>query len=380
MQLSAEHEQFRQTVRSFVDKEINPHIEEWERAGLMPLRDLFTKAAKLGLLGLEYDSAYGGQGGDDPAFTMILSEELGRAHHGSFPMAFGVQAQMATPSLHQYGTAELKQTYLLPAMEGTAVAAVAVTEPDAGSDVAALRTRAVRDGDDWVISGSKMYITNSLQADWICVLARTSTEGGYKGMSQIIVPAPTTGLTIRKLDKLGMRASDTGLLTFDGVRVPVSNTVGEIGRGFQQQMTQFVIERMWAVYGTVGSAQLMIERTKEYAQQRTVFGGSLMSKQYLQFELAELAADVDMLRVYNLACVEKLRLGQDITREATIGKLKCGRLARAVADWAIQIHGGIGYMEETWTARAVRDTRLASIGGGADEVMLQVLARIDGFQ
>jgi citronellyl-CoA dehydrogenase len=260
------------------------------------------------------------------------------------------------------------------------VTSIAVTEPDAGSDVAGLRTRAVRDGDEWVINGAKMYITNSLQADWLCLLARTSDEGGYRGMSQIVVPTDTPGFEVsKKLDKLGMRASDTGLLTFSDCRVPVSNTIGEIGRGFQQQMAQFVVERMWGAYTAVGACLSALEKTRDYVRQRTAFGGPLAANQYVQFRLAELAAEVDLLRTYTIACADAYVHGEDTRRAATISKLKAGRLSREVADWCVQFHGGIGYMEETWTARFLRDNRLTGIGGGADEVMLRVLAQIDGF-
>lgn len=374
-----EHEEFRRVVRRFIESEINPHVDEWETAGMMPLHEILGSMGSLGFLGLEYDPEYGGQGADH-LFTVVLAEELGRADHGSIGMAVGVQVDMATPSLHRFGTHELKKRYLAPALRGEMVAAVAVTEPDAGSDVASIRTRAVRDGDHLVINGSKMYITNSLQADWMCVLARTSDEGGYAGMSQIVVPTDVEGFEVsRKLDKLGMRASDTGLLSFVDVRVPVTNIIGVEGMGFQQQMAQFVVERMWAAYSTVTACRLALERTRDYLMQRTTFGRPLLKNQYIQYRLAELSAEVDLLRQYNYAVAAARMAGEDCTRMATIAKLKTGRLGREVADWCLQFHGGIGYMEETWTSRFLRDNRLASIGGGSDETMLQVLARLDGF-
>jgi citronellyl-CoA dehydrogenase len=379
MQFTSEHHQFRKLVRSFVEKEINPHVDQWEDEGLMPLHDIFSHMAELGLMGLEYDPAYGGQGADH-SFSVIAAEEVGRAAHGAIGMAAGVQVGMATPSLHEFGSEELKQKYLAPAMRGEMVCSIAVTEPDAGSDVASIRTRAERDGEEFVINGSKMYITNALQADWICLLARTSDEGGYAGMSQIVVPTDTPGFEIsKKLDKLGMRASDTGLLSFTDMRVPAANVIGIEGMGFQQQMAQFVIERMWAAYGAVGACEMALERTKEYLKQRVAFGRPLMKNQYLQYRLAELAAEVDLLKYYNYATADAFMRGENPTRFATIAKLKSGRLVREVADWCLQFHGGIGYMEETWTARFMRDNRLNGIGGGSDETMLQVLARIDGY-
>jgi citronellyl-CoA dehydrogenase len=377
--MSDEHDAFRELVRTYVEREINPRIPDWEQAEIMPLHEIFSDMARLGMLGLEYEPEYGGQGADH-LFTVILAEEFGRCDHGSLPMALGVQVDMATPSLARFGTPEQKERFLAPALRGEMVASIAVSEPDAGSDVAALRTRAVRDGDEWVINGSKMWITNSVQADWLCLLARTSEDGGYRGMSQIIVPTSTPGFSVsKKLDKLGMRASDTALLSLDDCRVPVENTIGEIGKGFQQQMTQFVVERMWGAYTSVGAAERALERTADYLRNRLVFGEPLLAKQHIQFTLAELSAELDLLREYCHGIAARYDTGEDTTRQATIAKLTAGRLLRKVADQCLQFHGGIGYVEETWTARFLRDNRLVSIGGGADEVMLQVLARLDGF-
>lgn len=379
MPFTDEHHEFRALVRRFVENEINPRVPDWEEKEWIPLHDVFSEMAELGMLGLEYDPAYGGQRADH-LFTVILAEEFGRADHGSIGMALGVVTDMATPSLHRFGSDELKRRYLAPVLAGKQVCSIAVTEPDAGSDVASIRTRAVRDGDHWVINGSKMFITNSLQADWLCLLVRSSDEGGYGGMSQIVVPTDVDGFEVsRKLDKLGMRASDTGLLTFDDVRVPVGNTIGTAGHGFQQQMAQFVIERMWTAYGTAAACSRALDRTHRYLGERVVFGKPLIQSQYIQFRLAELAAEVDLLSEYNHVIAQRHQDGVDVTRMATIAKLKAGRLHREVADVCLQFHGGIGYIEETWTTRFMRDGRLVSIGAGADEVMLQVLARIDGY-
>ena len=376
---TSDHEAFRQSVRGVLAREVVPHIEEWEEAKAFPAHRLFKALGAAGLLGLEYDPAYGGQGGDH-SYTVILGEELGRMGCAGVAMAIMVQTDMATPSLHRHGSHELKQRYLAPALRGEMVAAIAVTEPDAGSDVAGIRTRAVRDGDEWVISGSKLYITNGTQADWLCLLARTSDSGGYRGMSQILFPTDTPGFSVsRKLRKLGNDCSDTAELAFAGARVPVANTIGRAGRGFQQQMSQFQNERMIASYTAVGAMDTALRRTAGYLRERQAFGQPLLSKQYVQFRLAELSAEVDMLRQYNYACAAAYLRGEDTTRFATIAKLKAGRLQRAVADTCLQFHGGFGYMAETWVSRYFRDSRLLSIGGGADEVMLQILARLDGF-
>ncbi len=377
-----EHEMFRQTVRDVIEREIDPHAEDWERSGSFPAHDLFPKLGALGILGLEYDPAYGGQGADH-LFTVIYGEEFGRCATGGVAMAVSVQTDMATPALHRFGTDELKRRYLTPAIAGEMVAAIAVTEPDAGSDVAGLRTRAVRDGDEWVINGTKLYITNGTQADWLCLLARTSDEGGHRGMTQIVVPTDVEGFSVsRKLDKLGQRSSDTAELSFVDARVPVDNTIGDIGRGFQQQMAQFQNERLIAAYMATGNMRLALDRTITYVRERQAFGRTLADNQWIQFKLAELVAEVDLLRHYNYACAQAIVDGVDdltVTKMASIAKLKAGRLQREVADTCIQFHGGIGYMEETWTARYYRDSRLLSIGGGADEVMLRILAQIEGI-
>ncbi|MGH8919782.1 MAG: acyl-CoA dehydrogenase family protein, partial [Actinomycetes bacterium] len=314
------------------------------------------------------------------SYTVILGEELGRIGCGWVPMAIAVQTDMATPSLHRFGTDDLRRRYLAPALAGEMVTSIAVTEPDAGSDVAGLRTRAERDGDEWVINGSKIYITNGTQADWLCLLVRTSDEGGARGMSQIVFPTDAPGFQVsRSLKKLGNRSSDTAELSFTDARVPVANTIGEIGQGFQQQMRQFQNERMIAAYMAVGSTQRALDQTARYLKERKAFGQPLLANQYLQFQMAELAAEVDLLRQYHYACAEAYLRGEDTSRFATIAKLKAGRLQRHVADTCLQFHGGIGYMEETWVSRYFRDSRLASIGGGADEVMLRVLATLDGL-
>jgi citronellyl-CoA dehydrogenase len=287
---------------------------------------------------------------------------------------------MATPSLHRFGSPELKEQYLRQAISGEMIAAVGVTEPDAGSDVAGLRTKAVRDGDEWVINGQKLYITNGIQADWVCVLARTSEEGGARGISQIIVPTSAEGFSVsRSLKKLGMRSSDTAELSFEDVRVPAANLIGTEGRGFHQQMQQFQDERMIASYQMVGAMDEALTKTAGYLKERMAFGKPLLANQSIAYELADLASEVDLLREYNYVAAAAQARGEDITRFATVAKLRSGRLARRIADMCLQFHGGIGYMEETWTARFFRDTRLWSIGGGADEVMLRTLARMDGY-
>jgi citronellyl-CoA dehydrogenase len=374
-----EHQLFRKSLRDLFEREIEPHVDAWEAARTFPAHELFPKLGAVGLLGLEYEEAYGGMGADH-SFTLIAGEEMGRISCGGVPMAIAVQMSMATPALATYGSAELKKQYLAPTIRGDMVASIAVTEPDAGSDVAGIRTRAVRDGDEWIINGSKLYITNGTQADWLCLLARTSDEPGYRGMSLIVLPTAQPGVVVsRKLEKLGMWSSDTAELSFTDVRVPVANTIGDIGRGFQQQMVQFQAERLITVYKQVGSIAQALDRTSAYLRQRQAFGRPLLANQHLQFVLAELNARHDMLKAYARTTADAVIRGEDATRYATIGKLMGSRLQREVADMAVQFHGGIGYMDEHWTSRYFRDTRLDSIGAGADEVMLRILARMDGY-
>ncbi len=379
MLFGTDHDQFRAVMRKLVEEEINPHVDEWEKARIFPAHELFPKFGAVGALGLEYDAEYGG-GGADHSFTVVFAEEIGKADLAGVPMALAVQASMATPALARFGSDELKRTYLAPAIAGEMVCSVAVSEPGAGSDVAGITTRARRDGDDWVINGRKMWITNGTQADWICLLARTSDEGGYQGMSLILVPTDTPGFSVgRKIDKMGNHASDTAELVFDDVRVPVSHTIGEEGNGFQMQMAQFQDERLVGAYMATSGARRALDRTKDYLQIREAFGKPLLANQYLQYTLADLIAEVEMLQGYLHYAAERYVNGEDVIREATIAKLKAGQISRKVADTCVQYHGGMGYAEEMWVARYFRDSRLGSIGGGADEVMLRILTMMEGM-
>lgn len=374
-----EHEALRQVVRRFVETEINPYVDEWEAERIFPAHELFRKMGDLGLLGLTYPEEVGG-GGVDYWYQTVFLEEIGRAQCAGVPMAIAVQTDMATPALAQYGTPEQKQEFLRPAVTGEAVFSIAVSEPDAGSDVAAIRTRAEKDSDDYVINGSKMWITSGAQADYLTLLARTSEDEGFRGMSLIIVPTRTPGFSVsRKLEKLGNHSSDTAILSFDNVRVPQANRIGPEGNGFYVQMEQFQVERLAASIMAVSGMERAIEMTINYCRERRVFGRPLLENQWVYFKLSELLAEVEALRQLNYHCVRKYVAGRDMTREASMAKLKMGRLSRRVADTCLQFHGGMGYVEEYPIARYFRDTRLASIGGGADEVMLGIIARSAGI-
>jgi citronellyl-CoA dehydrogenase len=374
---SAEHQLFRQTVRKFVEEEMAPRAREFDQAGHFD-KSLYRKMGELGMLGLRYDPRWGGAG-LDWTFTAIMFEEMVRCDNAGVTMGVSVHTDMATPSLHQFGSDELRQRYLVPAIRGETVSAIAVTEPDAGSDVASIKTRAVRDGDTWVINGSKVYITNAATADWLCLLAVTDPAAGYGGFSQIIVPTAAAGFSYELLDKIGNWGSDTGLLHFEDVRVPVANTIGEIGRGFQQQMMQFQDERLVACISSCAGAERLWEKTRQWCQERILFGKPLSKMQVTQFKFVEMLTEITAARELTQACVRRRVRGEDATKEISMAKLLCGRMARHVADECIQLHGGFGYMKESSAGRAFVDTRLMSIGGGADEVMIQYLAKMLGF-
>jgi citronellyl-CoA dehydrogenase len=287
---------------------------------------------------------------------------------------------MCTPALAHYGSDDLKRRFLEPAIRGDMVGCIGVTEPDAGSDVASIRTRAVADGDDWVITGRKLYITNGTQADWVCLLARTSDEGGYRGMSLIMVPTNTPGFSVsRKLRKLGNHSSDTAELVLDGVRVPKTNTIGPEGMGFMLQMQQFQRERLVGAITSYAGMERTVRDTIAYCQQRQTFGQPLIANQVIHFRLVELLTEIEMLKQFCYSAVRTMVAGDDITREASMAKLKAGRLGREVADSCLQYYGGMGYMEETRISRVFRDSRLLSIGGGADEIMIGIIAKLEGI-
>jgi citronellyl-CoA dehydrogenase len=374
---SSEHQAFRETVRKFTEEELRPRAREFDRVGRID-KSLFRKMGELGMLGLRYDPAYGGAG-LDWSFSAVMHEELGRSDNGGATLAISVHTEMATPSLAQFGSDALKREYLVPAVAGETVSAIAVTEPDAGSDVAGIKTRAVRDGDDWVINGSKIYITNAANADWLCLLAVTDPAAGHGGFSQIIVPTDLPGVRYDLLDKIGLWGSDTGQFYFEDVRVPVTNTIGEIGRGFQQQMMQFQDERLVVCISLVASSQLVWEETKKWCEQRVLFGKPLSKMQNTQFKMADLWTRLTAAKELNRACVRRLCAGQDATQLITMAKLFSCNVVNRVAAECVQLHGGYGFMKESMAGRAFVDARVATIGGGSDETMLQYLAKQLGF-
>ncbi len=375
MLFTADHEEPRRTLQRFIAAEINPHVDEWEAAGAFPAHELFRKLGDLGFLGLNKPTEFGGLG-LDYSYAVMMAEELGAIDSGSVPMAIGVQTDMATPALARFGSDELRREFLAPAISGEAVACVGVSEPGAGSDVAAIKTNARSDGDDYVIDGGKMWITNGAQADWICLLANTGDGPRHRNKSLIVVPMKTKGVTVaRKLDKLGMRASDTAQIFFDGVRVPKRNRVGEEGKGFTYQMMQFQEERLWAAAACLKAHERIIEETIAYTRQRKAFGQSILDNQTVHYRLAELQTEVELLRSLVYRAAEAMIGGADMTHFATMAKLKAGHLGRTLPSACLQYWGGMGYMNETPFSRAFRDGRIAAIAGGADEVMLTILCK-----
>lgn len=374
-----DHELVRKAVRDFVNREVNPYVDAWEEQGIAPLHDLFKKMGDLGFLGIRYHEKWGGEGLDFWYETVVM-EELARIRCGGVPMAIAVQMCMATPAIDEFGSDYLKETYLKPALKGEMVAAIAVTEPDAGSDVAALKTFARKDGDSYVLNGSKTYITNGTQADFLTLLARTADTTGYHCFSLFVVPTNLPGFHVsKKLDKMGMRSSDTAELYFDDLRIPAENLIGVEGEGFIQQMMQFQHERFAVLPLTYVSARELIQETVGYLKKRVVFGKPLIAKQVLRHRLVEWLSEIECLQQLTYHIVRMKAAGQDVSREISMGKLFGGNLLSKVADGCLQMYGGLGFMNEMRVSRAYRDARLLSIGGGASEVMSDVIAKMEGF-
>ncbi|MET3517049.1 MAG: acyl-CoA dehydrogenase family protein [Gammaproteobacteria bacterium] len=379
MQYTHEHQEIRKTLRRYIDESINPQVDAWEEAEIAPLHEIFKGLGALGLLGLNKPEEYGG-GGLDYSYAMAMAEELGHVRCGGIPMAIGVQTDMCTPALARFGSEELKREFLAPAIAGEQVGCIGVSEPGAGSDVAAIRSTARKDGDDYVISGQKMWITNSLQADWMCMLVNTSDGPVHRNKSLVMVPMDRPGIEkARKIRKIGMHSSDTGLIYFDEVRVPQRFRIGEEGQGFIYQMQQFQEERLWGAASSLLPMEECIAETVQWAQERRMFGATLADQQWVQFKLAELQTEVEALRALTYRACDLHVQGEDVLTLASMAKLKAGRLTRQVADTCLQFWGGMGFTLENRVSRLYRDGRLASIGGGADEVMLGILAKTLGI-
>lgn len=363
------------SVKKLVDEVINTHAVQWDRERAFPAHEVFKKFGEAGLLGIHRDPEYGGQG-LDYKYEVAFLEALGHSNSSGVAMAIGVQTDCSTPALANFGSEELKREYLAPALAGDMVTSIAVSEPGGGSDVASLTTSARRDGEDLVINGTKMWITNGLQSDWACLLANTREGKAHSNKSLIVVPMDAKGITKSKINKMGMHASDTAILTFEEVKVPARNIIGEEGMGFMYQMLQFQEERLAAAVGSLVPLSNMLEETIEYTRQRQTFGQPVLHNQYVHFRLAELNTELELFRAATYQAVDQMVAGENVTLLASMLKLKGGRLAREITDSCLQFWGGMGFTDEVTVSRLYRDLRLWSIGGGADEIMLGIISKM----
>ena len=375
---TVEHEELRQSIRKFVETELAPHAEEWEAEAYFA-DWVFPRMGELGYLGLHYPVEYGGQGGDYFA-SVVLSEEMARSRCGGLGMAVGVQTDMATPPVLKFGTEEQKQNYLVPAIKGEKVACLGITEPNAGSDVQNVQTWAKPDGDDWIINGSKIFITNGIRADFITLVVRTDRGRGFDGVTLFLVDCNTPGfIRSRKLEKVGMLASDTAELAFEDMRVPGNAVLGEVGQGFYNIMWELQGERMIGAAGAIAGAQLTFDATLEYAKQRVAFGKPIGHHQVIKHMLVDMATKIELAREYNYSIAKRFGEGEYPVKEISMAKLVSGQVAHEIADTAMQIWGGAGYMADNPVQRAWRDTRLIRIGAGTDEIMKEVIGKSFGL-
>ncbi|XP_063726691.1 probable acyl-CoA dehydrogenase 6 isoform X2 [Symsagittifera roscoffensis] len=384
---TSQHVELRESYSKLIQKEIEPYIDEWEAKGIFPAHELFKKLGDAGFLGISKPVEYGGMG-LEYSYEIAAAEELGKCSCGAIPMAidpsvgtYGVQSDMSTPALANFGSPLLKEKFLSPSIKGEMVACIGVSEQGGGSDVANIVTTAKKKNGYYYITGNKMWITNGIQADWMCMLANTGPPSAppHLNKSLICVPLDSEGVQrARKIEKLGMDSSDTAQIYFDNVKVPEENLIGEEGLGFVYQMMQFQEERIWGAASIVETLFRLISDTIQYTSERKTFGKPLIHNQYIHFRLAELETEVEMLRSSIYRCVGLYQQGYDVTKLASMVKLKAGRLSREVADTCLQFWGGMGYSRETHVNRAFRDLRLLSIGAGADEIMLQIICKYMG--
>jgi acyl-CoA dehydrogenase len=370
---TAEHEELRESIRGFIERELAPDAERWEQEHWFP-DEAFAKMAAQGLLGLKYEERYGGQGGDY-LHEAVLAEELARIGSGGTAAGLGAHVSIATPPVWKFGTEEQKQRYLVPAIRGELIAALAITEPGAGSDVAAISTRAERVEGGFVLNGEKTYITNGVRAHYLVTAVKTTREGGHHGISFLIVERGE-GVSSSALEKLGWHASDTATISFQDVFVPEENLLGELNEGFKLIMANFQWERLSMALGAVGAMSLAWERTATFARERSAFGRPLSGHQAIRHRLADLATSVYTCRCVTYDALRRFIAGEEPLREVTMAKLLTQRACFELMDACLQIHGGAGYMREYWVERAARDARLGPIGGGSDEIMREILGRV----
>jgi alkylation response protein AidB-like acyl-CoA dehydrogenase len=370
-----EHDELRDAVRRFVDKEISPHVDEWEDEGYFP-DWVFRRCGELGFLGVHYPERWGG-GGGDLAAGLVFVEELARCGCGAIPMAVSVQTDMCTPVIAEFGTDDQRERYLRPAIAGEKIGAIAITEPDAGSDVAAITTRAERDGDTWVVTGRKMYITNGARADFLTLVAQTRPGSGHRGISLFLVDTSRPGLSVsRTLKKLGMWSSDTAEIALDDVSVPHDNLIGlEPGQGFAQLMWQLQYERLAGAAACVGHAGRVLDDTIAFARERRAFGRPIADHQVIAHKLADAATELEAARALLYTTAWRVQEGDYPVAEISMAKKYAAQVQNRLVDACLQVHGGAGYMAESPVSRAFRDARLQRIGAGTDEIMNDVIAK-----
>ena len=372
-----DHDAFRRTVRSFVEKEMAPHGLEWDRAGIFP-RELFRKFGELGFLGINHDPKYGGSGLDF-FYVVAFCEELSRSYNAGVNMALLVQSQMATPIINELGTEEQKREFLAPALSGDKIAALGVSEPGCGSDVAAIKTTAKRVGDDYVINGSKMWITNGTRADFITLGVRTGAEG-HAGISLVTFPTDVKGFSVsKKLDKIGNLSSDTAILYFEDCKIPARYVLGEENQGFYHIMTNFQGERLVGALMATSAMERMLEDAVRYGREREAFGRPLIKYQVWRHKFVEHLSAIEAAKRLTYHAAALFDAGENPVKEISMAKLFACDLAQKVAYDCQQFYGGMGYVEETPIARLWRDVRLLTIGGGTSEVMKEIISKLSGF-
>ena len=368
-----EHEELRGALRRFIERELAPHAEEWEDARWFP-NEVFTQLAAVGYLGLKYPESYGGQGGDI-LHEAVMCEEMARVGSGGTAAGIGAHVNIATPPIWKFGTDDQKERYLRPAIAGTRIGALGITEPDAGSDVAAIRTRADRVDGGFVVNGAKTYITNGVRADFLVCAVKTRPEGGHHGLSFLIVDTDQPGYRASKLEKMGWHASDTGEIALEDVYVPEENLLGGEDQGFYLIMANFQWERLAMALGAVGAMQVAYERTARFCQERRAFGKPLTGHQAVRHKLVDVATTLHTARCLTYDALRRYHAGEEPVQEVTMAKLFTQRACFDVMDTCLQLHGGAGYMKEYGIERAARDARLGPIGGGSDEIMREVLGK-----
>jgi citronellyl-CoA dehydrogenase len=377
MHFSDAHEELRLHIRRFLESEVQPHLEEWEEKTFPD--DIFKRFGELGFLGLHYPPEYGGQGGDYFS-AVVLSEELARVASGGLGMAVAVQTEMATPPVFKFGTEEQKRKWLAPAIAGEQIAAIAITEPDAGSDVAGITTVASRYGNEFIVNGRKIFITNGARCHWALVVTKTGRERGHEGYNLLVIEKGTPGFEVtRKLEKLGMHSSDTAELLFEDCHVPVANLIGEEGEGFKNLMWELQGERLITAVGAISGATRVFEYTMEYARNRKAFGKAISDFQVIKHRLVDMGTKIASVKAFVYETAKQWNEGEYPVREISQAKLLATQVASEVADDAIQILGGHGYMREFPVERAWRDARLARIGAGTDEIMKEIIAKTYGL-